>query len=167
MPKKTDDCSTWTTQFTPKSSEPTIVNDLWDGRRYTVPWSGSKYNIFINETNQAICSDEEGRLYVEDIKIDQNKQYTWLCVEKNGYFGFVNTDTGKFMGHNNANKMRSTAVNQQAWEFMTVRKHPQAGYELLMPYWWHTLKKVCVLKGSNDVVLQQHVTTLWQFVKVD
>ncbi|KAL7953467.1 hypothetical protein V8C34DRAFT_296962 [Trichoderma compactum] len=55
---------------------------------------------------------------------------------------------------------RSTAVNQQACELMTVRKHPQASYELLMPYWWHTPKKVCALKGPNDVVLQQHVTTL-------
>ncbi|KAL7907364.1 hypothetical protein GGI35DRAFT_470583 [Trichoderma velutinum] len=142
MSKETDDSSTSTIQFTPKSPDPTIVGELWDGRRYTVPWPGNKYNIFINETNEVICSNTLGALFVQDIDHKETRHYTWLCVEKNGYFGFVNTDTGKFMGHNNANKLHSAALHQSAWEYMTVRKHPQAGYELLMPYWWHTLKKV-------------------------
>lgn len=67
----------------------------------------------------------------------------------------------------NCDKLHSATFQHEAWELMTVRKHPEGGYELLMPHWWHTLKKVCVVEGSNDVVLRQHITTLWQFVKVD
>ncbi|KAK4062960.1 hypothetical protein Trihar35433_8755 [Trichoderma harzianum] len=167
MEKLTDDSSTAFTQFTPETSEQTVLGEIWDGRRYAVPWPGNKYNIFMNDTNRVICSHDGGGLYVYDIEHDVNKQYTWLCVEKNGYFGFVNIHSGRFMGHNNQEKLHSATFQHEAWEFMTVRKHPDGGYELLMPHWWHTLKKVCVLPGSDDVVLRQHVTTLWQFVKVD
>ncbi|KAL7930753.1 hypothetical protein V8C35DRAFT_312131 [Trichoderma chlorosporum] len=167
MTGKMDDSSTEFTQFTPETSAPTIIGELWDGRRYAVPWPGNKYNIFMNDTNRVICSNDVGDLYVYDIDRDTIKQQTWLCVEKNGYFGFVNTHSGRFMGHNNADKMHSATFQHEAWELMTVRKHPEGGYELLMPHWWHTLKKLCVLAGSDDVVLRQHVATLWQFVKVD
>ncbi|KAM0262930.1 hypothetical protein ACHAQJ_001523 [Trichoderma viride] len=167
MTEQTDDSSTAFTQFTPETSQPTIVGELWDGRRYAVPWPGNKYNIFINDTNRAICSSPDGTLYVYDIEHDVNKQHTWLCVEKNGYFGFVNPQTGRFIGHNNADLLHSATFQHEAWEFITVRKHPEGGYEILMPHWWHTLKKLCVLEGSDNVVLRQHVTTLWQFVKIE
>lgn len=167
MEDKTDNSSTTFTQFTPETSQPTIFGEVWDGRRYAVPWPGNKYNIFINGTNRAICSNPSGHLYVYDFDEDIFQQHTWLCVEKNGYFGFVNPQTGRFMGHNNCDKLHSATFQHEAWEFITVRKHPEGGYELLMPHWWHTLKKVCVVEGSDEVVLRQHITTLWQFVKVD
>jgi hypothetical protein len=167
MTEIADDSSTAFTQLTPETSQPTIAGELWNGRRYAVPWPGNKYNIFINDTNRAICSNNNGDLYVYDIEQDICKQHTWLCVEKNGYFGFVNPQTGRFMGHDIAHKLHSATFQHEAWELMTARKHPEGGYELLMPHWWHTLKKLCVLEGSDDVVLRQHVTTLWQFVKID
>ncbi|TFA99698.1 hypothetical protein CCMA1212_008529 [Trichoderma ghanense] len=167
MTDKTDDSSTTCTQYTPETSEPTIVGEPWDGRRYAVPWPGNKYHIFINDTDRAICSNESGGVYVHDINSDVHKQFTWLCVEKNGYFGFVNMATGRFIGHNNQDLLRSEALNHEAWELMTVRKHPKGGYELLMPHWWHTLKRVSVVAGSDDLVLRQHGTTLWQFVMAD
>ncbi|UKZ76806.1 hypothetical protein TrVFT333_004518 [Trichoderma virens FT-333] len=125
MTEKTDDSSTAFTQFTPETSEPTVVGEPWDGRRYAIPWPGNKYNIFMNDTNRVICSNDAGDLYVYDIDCDVNKQQTWLCVEKNGYFGFVNTHSGRFMGHNNADKLHSVTFHHEAWELMTVRKHPE------------------------------------------
>lgn len=164
MGDHTDDSSTAFTQFTPTE---TVFGEVWDGRRYAVPWPGNKYNIFINGTDRAICTNNSGGLYVYDFYQDHFQQHTWLCVEKNGYFGFVNSQTGRFMGHNDNNKLHSGAFHHEAWELMTVRKHPEGGYELLMPHWWHTLKKVGVVEGSDDVVLRQHISTAWQFVKVD
>ncbi|KAL6871696.1 hypothetical protein HDV57DRAFT_270545 [Trichoderma longibrachiatum] len=167
MTEKTDDSSTTCTQYTPETTEPTIVGEPWDGRRYAVPWPGNKYHIFINDTDRAICANDSGGVYVYDINSDVHQQYTWLCVEKNGYFGFNNTQTGRYIGHNSHDLLRAEAWNFEAWELMTVRKHPEGGYELLSPHWWHTLKKVTVLAGSDELVLRQHGTTLWQFVKVD
>jgi hypothetical protein len=134
MGDETDQSSTTFTQSTPETSEPTICGEIWDGRRYAVPWPGNKYNIFLNGTNRAICLNEIGDLYVHDVNQDIFQQYTWLCVEKNGYFGFVNPQTGRFMGHNTANKLHSATFKHEAWELMTVRKHPEGGYELLMPH---------------------------------
>lgn len=99
MEDETDNSSTTFTQLTPETSQPTIFGEVWDGRRYAVPWPGNKYNIFINGTNRAICSNNSGHLYVYDLKEDIVQQYTWRCIEKNGYFGFVNPQTGRFIGH--------------------------------------------------------------------
>ncbi|KAL7919640.1 hypothetical protein ACQKWADRAFT_300679 [Trichoderma austrokoningii] len=167
MEDQTDISSTSFTQYTPETSEPTIFGEVWDGRRYAVPWPGNKYNIFINGTNRAICCNPSGHLYVYDFNQDKFQQHTWLCVEKNGYFGFVNPQTGRYIGHNSHDKLHSATYQHEAWELMTVRKHPEGGYELLMPHWWHTLKRVGVVEGSDDVVLRQHISTVWQFVKAD
>lgn len=121
----------------------------------------------MNGTNRALWTNDSGDLHVYDFNEDHFRQHTWLCVEKNGYFGFVNLQTNKFIGHKDDDKLHSATVHHESWELMTVRQHPNGGYELLMPHWWHTLKKVGVIPGSDDVVLRQHISTAWQFVKVD
>ncbi|KAL6874787.1 hypothetical protein J3F83DRAFT_728675 [Trichoderma novae-zelandiae] len=162
-----DDSSTIFARLAPKTSEPTIMDEPWDGRRYAVPWPGNKYHIFLRGTDQVICSNSDGKFHMCDINKDKPRLHTWSCVENDGYFGFSNTQTGKFIGHKNDGLLHSTASHHRDWELMTARRHPEGGYELLMPYWSHTLKKVRVLDGSRTLLVKRDGTTLWQFVKVD
>lgn len=165
MVKETDESSTTFAHFNSKTpAVTTIGTDSSDGRSYVVPWPGNKYHIFLDGTNQVICS-RDGRLHICDADKDNAQQYIWECVEKDGYFGFFNTQTGKFIGHGNDGRLRSTAKHHNDWELMTARRHPEGGYELLMPFWWHALKKICVRDGSEVLVLEGHRTTRWQFVE--
>ncbi|KAL7817906.1 hypothetical protein V8C44DRAFT_207825 [Trichoderma aethiopicum] len=171
--KETDDSSAVLTNCAPETPAATIAeapvaavkDEPPDGRRYVVPWPGSKYHIFLDGTDQVICSHDDGKLHLCDADKDDLQLHTWVCVEKEGYFGFFNTHTGRFIGHGNDGWMHSTAKNHRGWELITVRRHPEGGYELLMPYWSHTLKKVRVFDGSKTVVLKRYGTTRWQFVK--
>ncbi|KAK5994637.1 hypothetical protein PT974_05119 [Cladobotryum mycophilum] len=156
--KGLDSCSPTTsttgiTQFTPET-DPTIINDLWDGRKYSIPWAGNTYNIIEKSTGRALVLKDGGYLCLRDIGEDQSPLHRWLCVEKNGYFGFANVQTGRYVGHDNNWGMRAWAIHHEGWEFLTPRRHPDGGYELLVPHWWHTLRKVCMLSATGTAKLK-------------
>ena len=94
-----------------------------------------------------------------------NKSSHWLCIEERGYFGFQNIKSRTYLGHNKFT-VRASATSFQAWETFTVRPHPEGGYQLLMPHWWHTLKVVAVGSDGCGLEVRDHGETRWEFVKV-
>ncbi|KAI8235598.1 hypothetical protein K4K53_004694 [Colletotrichum sp. SAR 10_77] len=90
----------------------------------------------------------------------------WLCVEKNGYFGFQNPQSGRYIGHDGGDYVYAKAMGLDGWEYLTPREHPEGGYQLLSPFYWHTLKMLCVDEDQKTVVRRNHGTTLWEFVRI-
>uniref|UniRef100_L2FR01 Major facilitator superfamily transporter multidrug resistance n=1 Tax=Colletotrichum fructicola (strain Nara gc5) TaxID=1213859 RepID=L2FR01_COLFN len=119
-------------------------------------------------TNRAITLDS-GLIVIKDIedtaKITINQ---WLCVEKNGYFGFQHPSSGRYMGHGGNKSLRAKATELNNWELFTPREHPKGGYQLLSPYcmWSQALMVLCVDEDRKTVVRRNHGTTLWEFMKV-
>ncbi|KAK5993480.1 hypothetical protein PT974_06911 [Cladobotryum mycophilum] len=157
------------TIFTPYTSShgdsATVNGELWDGRCYAVPWPGETYIILEKDTGRAITL-ANGRLRLQEIQDDGNTQCHWLCVEANGYFGFLNVKSGRYLGHNGEWNMRASASVLQDWEYFTPRRHPKGGYQLLTPYYHHTLRGMTVANDGVSLVRKQHGATLWEFVKV-
>lgn len=146
----------------PASDDPTVIDGLWDGRTCSVPWPDSVYIIRERGTNQAICLGKNSRLYLSD---DPQANNRWRIVDHQGYFGFVNQKTGKYMGHNQ--KRIHAAVSRMAdWESFVPRQHPEGGYHLLSPVYSHTMMFVSVTSDGKGVERRQHPETRWEFVKV-
>ncbi|KAL9017672.1 MAG: hypothetical protein Q9185_005006 [Variospora sp. 1 TL-2023] len=60
----------------------------------------------------------------------------WACVESNGWLGFLNIVSGRFLGHDSKGKLCCTAARHRRWEHFCVRKRPQGGgYVLLMRHY--------------------------------
>ncbi|KAL8977459.1 MAG: hypothetical protein Q9177_006631 [Variospora cf. flavescens] len=60
----------------------------------------------------------------------------WACVESNGWLGFLNIVSGRFLGHDSKGKLCCSATRHRRWEHFCVRKRPQGGgYVLLMRHW--------------------------------
>ncbi|KAL8971580.1 MAG: hypothetical protein Q9197_003201 [Variospora fuerteventurae] len=59
----------------------------------------------------------------------------WACVESNGWLGFLNIVSGRFLGHDSKGKLCCTAARQRGWEHFCVRKRPEGGYVLLMRHY--------------------------------
>ncbi|KAK7536838.1 uncharacterized protein J3D65DRAFT_695653 [Phyllosticta citribraziliensis] len=90
----------------------------------------------------------------------------WLVVEKNGYFGLHNPQAGTYLGHDGHQGIKAAARALDAWEMLTPRLHPDGGYQILFPFYWHTLMVLCVGEDGAGVVRRDHGTTLWEFVAV-
>lgn len=89
MDDYTGDSSSVLIQSAPAES---VVGEVWDGRRYAVPWPDNKYNIFINGTNRALWTNGSGDLHVYDFNKDHFQQHMavrrkewifWLCQSSN------------------------------------------------------------------------------------
>ena len=156
-----------TTGFTVGTSlgDPTIVDGLWDGPCYTVPWPGHMYMILEKGTNRVITLTNNGpRLQHADGQYESSDNNRWLCVEKNGYFGFCNPRTGRYLGHDGDSGMCAGATVLDGWELMIPRRHPRGGYQLLSPHWWHTLMIITVANDGMRLARRWHGQTRWEFI---
>lgn len=143
-------------------SPPDEPEDSWDGH---VPWPGNTYLILDKATGRAITLSNN-TITIQDLTPSSNPSNKWHCVESNGYFGFLHPATGRYLGHDGKSHVHALADKMQAWECMTPRKHPEGGYQLLVPFWWETLRVISVAEDGESLVTRQHGTTLWEFVKV-
>lgn len=92
----------------------------------------------------------------------------WHCVKQNGYFGFFNPQTGRYLGHKGPPEgvIHAAWCHLKEWELWTPREHRDGGYELLSPFYSHTLMVLVVGEGGDNLVRRRHGTTLWEFVRV-
>ncbi|KAH7177056.1 hypothetical protein EDB81DRAFT_773946 [Dactylonectria macrodidyma] len=146
-------------------SSETVVDNLFDGQYSAVPWPDSTYMIIEKGSNRAITLTPGG-LRLQDIKDGRNGNNHWLCVERNNYFGFYNEKSRRYLGHDGKMGMRASATVLEEWEFMVPRLHPEGGYQLLLPFWSHTMMILAPIKNGDRLTRARHGTALWVFSKV-
>ncbi|RFU74808.1 major facilitator superfamily transporter multidrug resistance [Trichoderma arundinaceum] len=139
--------TTGSKMYTPCSSS-TAMENLWGDHFYSA-------------SGQAITL-RNGSLCLQTIEDTDDEHSHWLCVEANGYLGFFNPNSGKYIGHNGKWDMQASAVKFLDWEYFTPRRHPDGGYQLLTPFWQHTLREVAVTDDGKRLVRRQHGITLWE-----
>lgn len=154
--------STGTTIFTP-ATEP---EDSWDGRVYSIPWPGNTYIILEKASEQVIYTKSNGDVWIDGTSGEHDPYAHWQCVEQNGYFGFKNVRTGGYLGHDGGDGIKATARALLPWELFTTRKHPEGGYQVLLPHYWHTLMLLSVAENGKRLHRRDHGTTVWEFIKV-
>ncbi|KAL8393438.1 hypothetical protein RB595_003273 [Gaeumannomyces hyphopodioides] len=133
----------------------------------TNPWPGNRYMIIEKKTGRAITL-QNGELFLpaldhEGQEAAQTAHNTWLCCEQNNYWGFQNTATGRYMGHDGGGGMRVAANIIQNWEMMVARPLPDGGYQLLMPHYWHTLQVVAIGGDGRHLTRRMHGGAVWEF----
>jgi hypothetical protein len=61
----------------------------------------------------------------------------WVCVEIDGWLGFRNLVSGKFLGHDQNGRLCCSAERHRGWERFSVRPRRKGDYVLLMTNWDH------------------------------
>ena len=95
-----------------------------------VPWPGEKFVIRHRGSGLAIGVDDEGdiRLTFFD-NVGTNQSCQWLCVEKDGWFGFKRE--GRYLGQDEDGELHAESKQHTLHECFCVRKHPKGGYQLM------------------------------------
>lgn len=144
----------------------TTPHDLQTPRLDTAPWPGSIYIITEKGTDKAITIATSG-IYLQEITVDQYANNNWLCVEKNNYLGFYNPKSAVYLGRDRNKGIRGKAKSFGVWELMQPRRHPDGGYQLLLPHWWYAMMMITTMGDGRKLARTRHGTTLWEFEKVN
>ncbi|KAF4785816.1 hypothetical protein HER10_EVM0010216 [Colletotrichum scovillei] len=139
--------------------------DVEDDHVSDIPWPGKHFYIIEKETGKAITLVDD-RPVLMDLQGVRDPATMWYCVEKQGYFGFLNKSWGKFIGHNSKSDVGVWAGEMREWESWVPRQHPDGGYQLLSPYWTHTMMQLCVCPDRINLCRRSHGPTLWEFMQV-
>ncbi|CCF39099.1 hypothetical protein CH063_02058 [Colletotrichum higginsianum] len=140
-----------------------------DTDRRDTPWPGNTFRIIEGSTRKAITFADQ-QVSLRKPKGDRNPSEMWYCIEKDGYFGFQNPRTGRYLGHDGKDidsGIRTTNYLRE-WELWTPRRHPEGGYQLLSPSasGSSALRVVCVAENGTHLTRRHHGTTVWEFVRV-
>lgn len=94
----------------------------------------------------------------------------WLLVEKNGWLGFMNVYSKRFLGHNIVGSLRCTAKHHNEWEMFHFQPGGPRGQLLLMLHWGRLVPVGISLNdgraGLKMVIDGIAKEMVWEFVKV-
>ncbi|KAH8666152.1 hypothetical protein BGZ61DRAFT_302500, partial [Ilyonectria robusta] len=130
--------------------------------RDAVPQAGDTFIIVDKAYGRAITVIE-GRPKLET-SANRAGSWRWLCTEKDGFLGFRNTVSGRYLGHNIWWNMVVDGWSHKAWEHFHARRQECGGYTLLAPDWF-TMRQISIGEG-NTLVAGSEGGTVWEFIKV-
>ena len=155
------------THTSPPTEGDTRDHDTFGGGIQAVPWAGERFVILHRDSGQAIAINDDG-----DVRLDRfihvSTTCQWLCVESKGFFGFKHE--GRYLGNDNAYGIHAESKHHSTYEWIMARKHPNGGYQLLMPF-QNEYRFVAVMGvglGGHKLVISCKVETAasWDFLKV-
>ncbi|KAI9720812.1 MAG: hypothetical protein M1812_002651 [Candelaria pacifica] len=121
-----DDKSTTDTIMTP--SEDTIQNNQVPNPSL-IPWPNSTFII------RSISSGHVLTLLGGRVVLTQpgnRGSIHWTCVESQGWLGFQNPVSGKYLGSDREGEICCSAEKHDGWEYFCARMRPEGGFYLLM-----------------------------------
>ena len=148
----------------------TNAQDTLDATKSTessVPWPGSTFII------RSILSGEVITVYDGKVTLAPpggRGSIHWVCVETEGWIGFRNLVTGRYLGHDPKGRLCCSASKHRGWENFCVRSTPDGGYVLLMTH-FEKLWPVGIKLEQGAAVLAKIENGSprsidWEFIKV-
>ncbi|KAK8054391.1 hypothetical protein PG984_012216 [Apiospora sp. TS-2023a] len=158
--------------------EPRALSDkAWDD---TVPWPCFTYMIIEKATGRPLTMDPvTGEVFLPSAdeaaetgtvqsaqEAAPTPQNTWWCANSQNYFGFLNTASGRYLGHNGFDAIHARFSQLRAWETFMARPHPHGGYQLLTQYWQAALQVVDIAPDGKHLIRRMHGGVLWEFRRI-
>jgi hypothetical protein len=76
----------------------------------------------------------------------------WNCYKKDGWYGFENSVSGTYLGHENDDKIHAKTFNHKSHEYFMVDRHINGGYILLLGS--HNNRQYYDEEGSDNNLMQ-------------
>ncbi|KAI1485421.1 hypothetical protein F5X96DRAFT_660119 [Biscogniauxia mediterranea] len=127
----------------------------------SVPSKGNVYAIRHRRSGKVITMGIEG---LQLKQIGPMGGWHWMCVEKDGWLGFRNVVSGKYLGRDDRNNFHAIQPHHMGWEYFVAKASPRGGYELQTLNGW-VFKKMCVAKDGGKLMQTIGEGSLWDFVQ--
>jgi len=133
----------------------------------SAPWPGSTFIIRSAESGRVLTL-LDGQLILASP--GTRGSIHWECIQTNGWIGFKNTVSGRFLGHDKVGRLRCISSAHEWWEYFCPRSTPDGGYVLMMTNYsklWHVGSRVddgkLVLAKISE---KSEDAMIWEFTKV-
>lgn len=158
-----DDISSIISEMTPDSTvvDGEAMSDVSDD--VAVPQCGGTYEIVEVATGKCLTV-EKGKLVLA-FESSRNKACHWRCEKKEGWFGFSNAVTARYLGYNRNSELIAEAGHHKEWEYIHILP-TRAGYYKLLVIQGQELLEVAVEGGNKKLVIRQDGGSEWRFEKV-
>ena len=162
--------------YTATTPPETVANDLLDDHdpfgatkpsSSSVPWPGSTF-IIRSVSSGHVITLRGGQIVLA--RPDGRGSIHWACVESKGWFGFRNSSSDRYLGHDIKGRLRCSAEWHRGWENFCVRMTPEGGYVLLMTHFeklWHV--GIIVEQGVEKLAKfgdGRSAGIVWDFIEV-
>ena len=136
--------------------------------RETVPWP-NKTLLIRNHETQRIVTLLNGQLKASSLR-EAEGGCRWMCIERDGWFGFRNTVSGTHIGHNGKGAYIANVKHHKDYEYFSTRSHPEGGFLLLTSHDWKL--RMMTLKADGQTLLETRYDdtdrrAIWEFLEVD
>ncbi|PQE31111.1 major facilitator superfamily transporter multidrug resistance protein [Rutstroemia sp. NJR-2017a WRK4] len=131
--------------------------------RETVPWADQTFMIRDRGDGRFITL-KDGNLQLED-KVTGGGGGHLICINRNGWFGFRNSVSGTFIGHDSQGKFRCKVSHHLSHEWFSPRAHPDGGYWLMMLH-GDAWRAIGIAENKRELVEVHDNGIAWDFVKV-
>lgn len=123
-----------------------------------LPECGGTYKII--DDNGRSLTVEKGKLVLAYESI-WNKACHWRCEKKEGWFGFSNAVTARYLGCNRNSDLIADAGHHRDWEYIHILP-TRAGFYKLLVIQGQKLLEVAV-EGRKKLVIRQDGGCEWRF----
>lgn len=161
-----DNCSV----FTPAATSEHTLADPTQGQRSGtwVPSHGSTV-IIRAVSSENVLTLLDGSVVLAPI--GSRGSIHWSCVEREGWLGFRNCSSNKFICHGWDGRLKCTAEERDGWRHLTLTPVPKGGYIMQMLDWW-VLRPIVL---SPEKGLQKLARTgnklsdgvVWEFINAE
>ncbi|USP75758.1 hypothetical protein yc1106_03032 [Curvularia clavata] len=162
-----DDQTLWTP---PASTVDVPANPVSDPDvRHQVPSDGRTFIIRAISKDNNVLTLLNGNVVLAPM--NTRGSIYWTCVETQGWFGFRNCSSNKFLGHGLDGRLKCQAQERDGHRQFTITPMPLGGYIMQMLDWW-TLRPVVVNPenglqklGRTGNKLSEGV--VWEFMSIE
>ncbi|KAL1616423.1 hypothetical protein SLS56_011414 [Neofusicoccum ribis] len=166
-----DDSTVYTAITPPESVAADVQNDHDCFKpteiSVTIPRPGNTYLIRSASSGEVITL-LDGKIILA--QPDGRGECRWVCELDNGWFGFRNIVSGRYLGRDIDWRMCCSVTWLKEWEKFLARERPGGGSVLLMTHWWvirpigmkmeNGIKKLAMIENweSDEMI--------WEFIEV-
>lgn len=131
----------------------------------TIPCPGSTY-IIRSISSGLVITESEGQLIMAPLG---SRGMYWECKKSKAWFGFRNTVSGGYIGHNIWGNVQCETKWHKGWEQISLEPLIEGGFHMLMLHWWdpfpigtvddHGTERLAWLDNFNSDSI------VWEFIK--
>ena len=133
-------------------------------QRKSIPRAGATF-ILVDEATQLALAVADQQLEF-DSQPEEKRNCWWRCVESNGWFGFMNAQSGTYLGHDALwTEFHAVAHKLDGWESFQVKPQPSGGF-ILTALWWSEFKQLIAGGDRCTLTHAQSGGIVWDFTEV-
>jgi hypothetical protein len=157
-------------EATTPASEPTSSNNSDPGSLHDqslirdADLAAGQIFVIADRAHGRAIAVENGELQLRSNALHSNN-CRWRCVKTNGWFGFQNFVSGKFLGHDFWWSFKAEMNHHKNWEYFHAERSGEGN--LLLASRLGNFLQITISNDGKGLTTTEDGGTLWEFIRIE